>query len=475
MAIAKITSALFEEQLKQATLDRNSNLDVEVGPIRDTVIAPVAAILEPQNDRIRRLSLIMSLLNVGDFTETELDETAFNEGMLRSGGTRATGTAIFQARVAPAVDLVVPINFPLATVVDPTLGRSIGFRTTETRTLPSATAPLFFNAATGFYELEVAIEAVSVGEDGEVGPNRVTQFQTSLPGFDQVTNRARTINGSDREANERMAERLLVAIPGTDISTPFGIPREVQDLFSNVLDIEMVFGQDPLLTRAATNAGAVDAYIIGSSLSSVTESQTFLGRGQPIVLVNQPVSSVASVDAGGPAFVQGTDYILSFDTGPNAGSIRAQDAVVFVAGGAAPAIGASINVVYNYNSLPQTLQDTFIVPDKYVFGRDLLFKEGDQVNIEIAGNISFLAGTNAVAGASAALSSIVAFINALGLGDDVEMSDVNAEVRRTVSGVDNLVITVFRVLGSGAAPADIPIAKSQFARINTANVVLTIV
>lgn len=472
MAIAKITAGEFEEQLKTAILDRNPNLDVEVGPIHDT-IAPTSVVLEPQNDRIRRLSLIMSLLNVGDFTEQELDEYAFNEQLIRSPGTRARGTVLFQARVAPASDLVVPINFPLATVVDPSLSRSIAVRTTETRTLPAATAALYFNASTNFYELEVAIEAIAVGLAGNVGPGRITQMQTSLSGFDFVTNRVRTIDGLDRESNEKFAERLLVAIAGTDISTPFGLSREVDDLFTGVQGVGLVYGQDPLLTRASTDAGAVDVYMIGQSLVSTTESHVFLGVGQAIVLDNQPVSSVASVDAGGPAFIQGTDYELAVDTGPNAGSIRAQDAVVFLAGGTSPSIGSSINVTYNYNALPQTLQDEFINPERYVFGRDLLFKQGTEVAVEIAANISFLAGTNSVNGVAAAVSSIVAFINSLGLGDDVEQSDVNAEVRK-IAGVDNLVFTTFRIIGSGAGVADIPIDKASYARISSTNVLIVV-
>jgi len=472
--IAKITSAEFEEQLKTATLDRNPNLDVEVGPIRDTVVAPVASVLEPQNDRIRRLSLIMSLLNVGDFTENELDEYAFNEQLIRSPGTRASGTVFFQARIAPGSDLVVPINFPVATVVDPTLGRSISFRTVETQTLPAATAALYFNASTSFYELEVSIEAVAVGQSGNVGPGRITQMQTSLPGFDYVTNRVRTINGADRESNERFAERLFVAIAGTDISTPYGLGRDVDDLFSAVLGAGLVFGQDPLLTRATTDSGAVDVYLIGESLVSTTESHVFLGVGQAIVLNSQPVRSIASVDAGGPAFIQGVDYELVKDTGDNAGSNRAQDAVVFLAGGTPPAIGTSLNITYNYNALPGTLQAEFVNPDRYVFGRDVLFKEGTEVEVEIAGNISFLAGTNSTTGRAAAISAIVAFINGFGLDDDVEQSDVNAEVRK-IAGIDNLVFTTFRVIGSGAAPADILIAKNEYARTTSTNVVLTVV
>lgn len=475
MAIAKITAAQFETLLQSGILSRNSSLDVTTGPIRDTVIAPVGSVLESQNDRIRRFSLIMSLLNVAEFTEAELDEYAFNEEIIRSQGVRATGTVIFQARVAPTADITVPINFPISTATDPTLGRTIAFRTTETRTLPAATAALFFNTSTQFYELEVAIQAIASGTDSNVAAGRINTLQAALSGFDFVTNRASTSGGTSRETNEREAERLLIAIPGTDISTSFGISRDILAAFTAVSDIELVFGIDPLLTRAASNAGAVDAYVIGSTPTTFTEAYTFLGVGQPIVLLHQPVLSVASVTAGGPAFIQNTDYRLVVDAGVNAGSIRAQDAVVFIAGGASPAIGSILSVVYNANTLMQTLQDAYVVPDHLVFGRDLLFKVGQQINIEVAANVSFLAGTNATSGLSLALSTIVAFVNALGLGDDVEQSDVNAAVRGAVRSVDNIVFSVFRVVGSGAAPADIVINKNQFARTTSASVLLVAV
>ena len=474
MAISKITSAQFETSLQNAILSRNPEMDVTTGPIRDIITAPVSQVLEDQNDRIRRLSLIMSLLNTGEFTDQEMDEIAFNEQILRRPGIRSSTTVFFQARRAPSVDLTVPVNFPAGTQVDPTTGRQITFRTTETRTLPAATAALFFNASSGFYELEVNVSAITTGDAGNVGPGRINQLLRPLTGFDQVTNRAAASNGKDTETNEELAERIIVAILGTDISTKFGVERETLDEFSDVLDIITVFGLDPLLTRASTDAGAVDAYIIGTSNVTAVESQTFLGVGQTVVLDNQPVTAIASVDAGGPAFIQGTDYSLIRDTGPNANSVRAVDGIVFLIGGTAPTVGATINITYTYNSLLQTLQDNFIVPDRFVFGRDLLFKQGTQINTEIAANLSVLAGTNATTILAQVVSVIVAFINSLGLGDDVEISDVQAEVRK-IPGVDNFVPTTFRKIGGAPGAADIAISRSEFARIASGNVTLTLV
>lgn len=475
MAIAKITAAQFETQISDAIEDRDEELDTTFGPIRDTVIAPVAQVLETQNDRIRRLSLILSLINFGEFTEQELDEYAWNEEMLRLAGVRASGTEIFQRRTIPTSDLTVPINFPVATVVDPVLGRQIQFRTTETKVLPVATADLFFNASTRFYELEVSLVAVVAGFTGIVGTGRITQPLRSLPGFDQITNRAATAFGKDREDNEDLGTRLIVAIPGTDVSTNFGIEREVVDKFQDVTDVTTVFGLDPLLDRADDNAGAIDAYIIGStSTTASAEAQDFLGVGQPVVLDNQPVISVAAVDSGGPAYVQGTDYAFVPDTGPNAGSVRAQDAIVFLTGGSAPSAGDSLSITYNHNALPQSLQDFFIVPDKLVHGRDLLFKVGTERSIEVEADLSVLAGTDSASIQASVLSAIVTYINGLGLGDDVEESDVNAEVRK-IAGVDNVVFQVFRVIGSGAAVADIAIAKTDYARIESTDVAITIV
>lgn len=475
MPVQKITAVEFEQRLQQGINNRDPEIDALTGPVRDIVVSPVAVVLEDQNDRIRNLSLVMSLRNVSDFSEQDLDDVAFNEEVVRRPGTRATTTVFFQTRVAPTVDITIPVNLPVATPTDPTQNRNIIYRTIETKTLPAATAALFFNAGTGFYELEVAVQAISAGGDSNVAFNRINQFQSPVAGFEFVTNRVAATDGKDREDQEDLATRLLVAIPGSDISTPFGIIREVLDNFADVTDIELVYGLDPLLLRADSAAGAVDAYIIGSVPATIVEAQTFLGVGQSIVMDEQPVLSIASVDAGGPAFVQGVDYEFVPDEGVNAGSIRAQDAIVFLTGGAAPAAGTSLNITYNQNSLPQELQDNFITVDRFAPGRDLLFKEGTQIDVEIEADLKVLAGTNATSIQAQVVSTIVTFINSLGLGDDAEQSDVNSEVRK-LPGVDNLVFTVFRIVGSGATtPADVTIERNEYARITSANVTITLV
>ena len=136
--------------------------------------------------------------------------------------------------------------------------------------------------------------------------------------------------------------------------------------------------------------------------------------------------------------------------------------------------GASLTVIYNQNTLMQTLQDGFIVPDSLCFGRDLLFREGTQRNIQLACNLSVLAGSNATAIQAQVLSSLVTFINALGLGDDVEGSDLNAEVRK-IAGVDNLVIQLLRIVGGALSTADIPISKTEYARTTSTDVAITLV
>ena len=72
---------------------------------------------------------------------------------------------------------------------------------------------------------------------------------------------------------------------------------------------------------------------------------------------------------------------------------------------------------------------------------------------------------------STVIDTIVNFIGALGLGDDVEKSDINSEVR-SISGVDNFIFSILDRLG-GTANADINIEKNEFANIVAGDVTIT--
>ena len=477
MAIEKITAAQFRDQLRVGITSRTDTHDVGFGPIRDIVIDPVASVLEQQNDRIRSVSLLLSLIDPDNLSEDDVDGIVFNEGLRRIEGSRAVTTLTFSTpQIDPAgVDLVIQRGFPVATTPDTNTGETVTFVTTEAATLPVAQRASFFNIQTQQYEISVPAQATVDGSVGRVGIGRIRRPLRPLVGFDAVSNPAATDSGLDRETNAELIDRYLLAILGRDLSTPQGVEFYTRNEFPEVQDVLVVFGNNPLLTRADTDAGAVDAYIIGDALVARTENLEFLGTNQLIQISFPPLQVVTSVTAGGVTFVEGTDYNVVFDTSGNAGSTRAIEGITFLSTATnLPTVGDVVTIAYTQNNLISVLQSTSEQRNVLVLGRDLLYKEGIQVNIILEAQLRVATGFSTVTVPNAVSTAVLNFINGLGLGDDVEASDIQGVVRR-ISGVDNFIITRLVRDAAATGTSDVSIASNEYPRIAVADLILTLI
>lgn len=477
MPVQKITATEFREQLRTAINNRTTTHDVGFGPIRDIVIDPVSTVLEQQNDRIRSVSLLLSLQEPDNLPETDLDGIVFNEGLRRIEGSRATTTLTFStAQIDPTgPDLLVQRGFPVATSIDANTNETVTFITTEAATLPVAQRQGFFNIVTQRYELQVPAQATTEGTVGRVGRNRVRRPLRPLVSFDQVTNTAATEGGLDRETNAELIQRYLLAVLGRDLSTPIGVEFFVKNNYPEVDDVLVVFGSDALLTRSSDDAGAVDAYIVGETLTARSENLAYLGNNQLIRVSNPPLRTVESVSAGATTYTEGSDYEVVRDTGGNRGSTRAIEGIQFLPTVTSPpALGASVTVSYQQNLLIKTLQAASEQRDTIVLGRDLLFKQGIQVDIILEARLRVATGFSTVTVPAAVSTTIRNYINGLTLGADVELSDIQGEVRR-ITGVDNLLIDRLVRDPTTTGAADIAIAANEYARIAVADLVLTLI
>jgi hypothetical protein len=477
MPIPKITSTQFESELRNAISSRTVVHDTGVGFIPEVIIRPSAQVFERQNDRIRQVSLIISLANEVAFSDDfqgDLDAYVFNEGLLRLLGSRASATSVFSRVAAPTADIVVQRGYPIGTAPDESTGQTVTFITSESRTLPFATASSFFNLQTQRYELSVPVIAVVEGSIGRVGPNRINRPLRPLVGFDSVTNPAGAVGGRDQETNAELIERFLLAILGRRLATPLGVERFARDEFSDVEDILAVFGTNVLLTRV--DPGAVDAYVIGEQGLDVQENIEFFGIGQLLQISNPPLISVSAVSSGAFTYIKDQDYEEVFDVTGNAGSTRAAEGIQFLAGGPTtlPAIGDPVTITYTQNQLIRNLQVRFEQDDAFVFGRDLLFKQAILVNAAIEADLTVEAGFNATDVQTAVENAVLDFINTLELGADVERSDIQGVVR-ALSGVDNFVFSRFTRTTVPSGVADIPIGDSEYARLDAADLIVTLV
>lgn len=469
MPIEKITSAQFRQQLRRGITDRTQTHDVAYGPIRDIVIDPMSSVLERQNDRIRAVSLLVSLQNSDEFTDDDLDALVFNEGLTRITGAQATATLVFSTTALPTIDLIVPRGFPVATTPDAATGESSTFVTTETVTLPAAQASSYrnFEVTPAQYELEVPAVAVTPGTAGNVGATRIRRPLRPLVGFDSVTNPEAASGGRARETNAELIERYLLAIQGRDLATPLGIERYTKDNFATVTDVKTIHGNNPLLTRNAGQPGTVDAYVVGEELVTRSDSLPFVGANQLIAVDASPVRDIVSVENidTSTTYTEGTHYEATLSSSDLQGSTRASEGVTFLA--SAPVLpnpGEVIRITYTSNNLIRRLQSTFEQDDTLVFGRDLLFKEGVRVDLILEAQLKVAAGFSTVTVPSVVETTIVNYINGLSLGEVVERSDIQAAVRQ-ITGVDNFVFTRLVRDATVTGATDIAIADNEYARI----------
>lgn len=476
MPVSKITAQQFATQIGSGITTRDATVDTGFGPVPDIVINPVAKVLEQQNDRLRLVSLLVSLQNNTVFSDLDVDSFVFNEGILRSPGSQATGTVVFSRVTTPTVDITVQRGYPIATAPDESSGQSVTFITTEVKTLAVATASSFFNPTTTRYELPVPIIALVAGPAGLIGANRANRPLRPLVGFDSVNNPDPiSQGGTSSQTNAQLLAQYQSAVAGRQLSTATGIRKYIQDKFPAVTDVKVVVGGDPLLTRAGTDAGAVDAFLISSSTTQQTDPLTFLGAGILHTVTLPPVVNISSVviQLSSTTLTQGTDYIVSLDTSGISSSVRAADGIVFLStSGSLPAIGSIINVTYTYSTLVRTLQADEANEDVHVLGRDLLFRAATEVDIVIVATLTAVSGFNPTTLASQAQTAILNFIDSLGLGQPIQGSDIQ-EVVRQISGIDNFVLTRLTRSTVATGTADINLASNEFPRTTLSNITIT--
>lgn len=466
MPVPKITADQFASNLNEGIQDRNEGHDTEIGPIPDIIVQPSALVLEDQNDRIRNVSQLILLEGQEDFDNIDVEAFVYNEFLTRNEGGRSSTTVIFSRATAPQIDLTVQKNFPIGTTPDEETGETVVFVTTESKTMPVATAASYYNLETERYELEVAVQATTSGKIGEVGPGKINRPLRPLSGFDSVENRSRSSVVVDRETNAKLLERYSISIIGSQISVQNGLRLFIISQFQDAGDVLVVFAGDPLITRAGEDSGAIDVFITGSQSLTRSEEVEFLGIGQLIVLDNQPVQDIVNISG----YILGVDYEFVKDTTGVSNSVRAQDGIRFLSSGSTPTIGSSIDVDYQQDILVSNIQAALDSADTNVGGQDPLIRTGTQADTTLTARLTVLPGFSFTTIQSTVVNAIVDYINSLGLGEDVEKSDIQAVVR-SISGVDNFVFQILDRVG-GTANEDILIDKNEFARITSGNITL---
>lgn len=470
------------EYMKALALSVDSELDVDFGDINGVFIQPQSIALSQVDAESNRLAQTLNIDNYNLMTDAEFAAFIGNYLMKLYTGTKATGIVYFQATDVLA-NIVIPKGFPVAT--DPgSYGQSIVFYTTETQTMVAATKAVYYNALTQLYEIGVAAECTALGATGKVPAGAVKIMQRSLTGISKVYNKtAISSGGVDAETRERAIRRGKSFLKSSGaLSLNDGLGNALLEYVEDALVLDC---RDANFTRTSEETGAVDAYIVGQEETQVTEYYRVAFTGEEPTadriaryLSYQPVTGLDSI------FIAGVDETAWFTllkdidaTTPTefAGSTRGKDALQVNAANWAAynlLVGEYAVISYRTNQLVRNLQAEFDAADKRVAGRDLCIKEASESGTYIEFTLTVLSGYSHTALASTAALAVYDYVNTLGIGDELQQSDVNFVVR-SLTGVDNVVFTNFRLTTEVAGTVhDVVPSPYQYLTIDSANIVV---
>ena len=454
---------------------KRADIGTAVGTVtRDVVIESPAQEFDQIFQEIERTQKIQSVEFADEVEDAELEALAANYGLARLGGKAATGTITFRIRTftISSSDVLVPTGTVVATQGANNVPQ-VSFVTTEPLLFQASLAPTFFNPDSGFFEATASIAAQVVGSTSNVAAATVVNLVSTVNGIDEITNTVATTGGADEESNTELGLRIQTKLSGNNIGTTEGISQLMAEN-ENVTDSIVVTPNDPEMIRDEFG-GEVDVYIIGTIVTAITDTIVYTTAGsQEFILQHQPASAVSSVEGiAGAApftFTQGVDFNFVLDTTTLLnGSIRLENKIVFNIGGTNPDDSTSVDINYTYNSLIETLQLEVDKDENHIVTADVLVKEATEAEIDITADVTLFPGTsepNAIADIQTAISTN---IDALGLGDSIDRSDV-VEFIESVASVDSVDLSTLILIKDGtplpAAEQRLLIQKTEFPRTN---------
>lgn len=390
-----------------------------------------------------------------DFIDSAVDDFAANYGLTRLPATAATLTLRFYTTA------LVPGTISLGTTA-----RTPGLNTIEyTTSIDVVSQPVTPDPQTGLYYIDVPAEATIAGTSSRVPINRVTELSPPIAGFTSVTNITASSGGTDEETNEELLDRCVNAMKGRELDTVYGLDQFVRGQ-AGVEDALVVDTSDPLMTRGS--GSEVDIYVIAENQQAATDNVTFESSimVDSVILNRQPVVAVSQVRVNSVVQVPGADYEFVKDTGGFAGSNIAVDKVRFFSGHI-PLDGDAIAVDYVYNSSIGDLQNLFELPENDIPNSDILIKQAVKILVDMEITIvKFSNYSNAQVQANVT-TALETFFDALGLDDDVYVSDVVNVIENT-DGVDRVNVPFTKMAPVGQVGAsDIAVSKNEYARLNS--------
>lgn len=275
--------------------------------------------------------LVLAMSRAQTASGADLDSWMAQFGFSRLASTFATGGETFQ-RLTPASS---QITVPVGAIVQ-TVGGGVQFAV-----VADLDEPAWSIAANGYVlpvgqtSLVATIEALVAGPSGNVLSNTVTQFGSSIPGIDQVTNAAPISNGIAGETDQAFRARFNLYLATLAKATRSAILAAAtgvqQGLLISLLENQQPNGT-PLLGSFTVvvddGSGNPPTSLLNAVFNAVDQTRAF--SVQPFVV--PPTSVLATITLA-----------INLAAGANAVTVNAaaQNAVAAIVNGLAP--GARLN------------------------------------------------------------------------------------------------------------------------------------
>jgi hypothetical protein len=206
--------------------------------VRDLLISPMIAVLQPLANEIHRIKKSQSLLNAGDLSEEDVDAILANIFIDRKIGSKAIGTATI---LLSSADLV---TIPAGSLLYARGG--LKFFTTQTVTRGPSTLGL--DLVTGRYKFDLEVQAAEQGSEYNINAGEISGIAFTTSTIVGALNENAFAGGSERESSDDLLTRARTSIGARDLSTKRGALAIIQENFAEVIDVNVVgFGHEEML------------------------------------------------------------------------------------------------------------------------------------------------------------------------------------------------------------------------------------
>lgn len=231
----------IREKIKQY----NPELDTRDGSVlKDFLINPLISILEPYQKEHLKILEQMTLNDINNLTEDQLNTIAATFLLERKTGTKASGYVKFYYNSPKNV--IIPRGLTL-------VSNGITFKTVEDYYITKTQMESNLSQYPYYTTDDILIIADDYGTSGNLEANsqfKVVGQLSSTP--IKIVNQLSFSGGTDVESNTALYNRIKSTIHGKSLASPSALKEIITDNFEDVVDIEVVGAGHPLMTRDLT-------------------------------------------------------------------------------------------------------------------------------------------------------------------------------------------------------------------------------